>query len=540
MKKILLLITCIITSLFVHSQTWSDDLGLIDSLHIGGYVANISDLFNDGDSVLYIAGPFTYVNSQNTYQVLKWDGYNYYLLQNGISSGEINVVTRLNNQILFGGDFTHVNSIPNTARLVAWNGTNWQSVGVGGLTGEVRDLVVYNDTLYLGGDFEHVGTEEYNKVAAFSNNNWINISDNGFGNFSSALAIFNKELYASAWNWGIRRYLGNSEWEMHPDQPNGYIYDLKTDTTNSFLYVCGGFNQVGDSISYGVAIWNGFNWQYTGTHCNTTVWPQATAIYRGDLYTGCGRYFDNETEWRTSIIKWNGETWDSIGGAFNSTIFALEVFRDTLYVGGSYTHWGGSSAELIHRSKGLVKLYMPDNGCDYLKPRINTWADTFYLEGGEAIANLYNNNPYADSWEWNFTSTSSTSSDAGTQAVVHTFTEVGEYNVQVTVTDGECVKTANKTIYIELGNEVAQFEQIDMQVHPNPSSNDFTVKVSLPNYSPRRTELKIAGLNGHLKSVIPVTGETTIIPTKGWKAGVYVCNLFVDGKLIKTEKLVFE
>jgi hypothetical protein len=154
--------------------------------------------------------------------------------------------------------------------------------------------------------------------------------------------------------------------------------------------------------------------------------------------------------------------------------------------------------------------------------------------------NLYNNNPYVDSWEWDFTSTSSVTipPPSNERNPIVTFSEVGEYNVQVTVTDGECVKTANKTIYIELGNEVAQFEQIDMQVHPNPSSNDFTVKVTLPNYN--NAEIKIAGLNGHLRSVIPVTGETTIIPTKGWKAGVYVCNLFVEGKLVKVEKLVFE
>jgi hypothetical protein len=540
MKKTFLLLTFLIGSLFGYSQTWSDDFGLIDSIYIESDFANVKDLFNDGDSVLYIAGPFTYVNLQNTYQVLKWNGYNYYLLQNGISSGGINIVTRFNNQILFGGDFTHVNSIPNTARLVAWNGTSWQSVGGGGISGEVCDLTAYNDTLFIGGYFGQIGSVAHNKVAAFSNNNWISISDNGFGNFSAAMEIFNKELYASAWYWGIRRYLGNGEWEMHPDQPNGYIYELKSDTTNSFLYVCGGFNQVGDSTSYGVAMWDGFKWNYMDAYCQTTLWPQSVAIYRGDLFTGCGRYYDNETEFRAYITRWNGETWDSIGGAFNSTIFALEVFRDTLYIGGSFTHWGGDSPIPTHRSKGLVKLYMPDNGCDYLKPRINTYADTFYLNGGEVDVNLYNNNPYVDSWEWDFTSTSSVTipPPSNERNPIVTFSEVGEYNVQVTVTDGECVKTTNKTIYIELGNDVAQFEQIDMQVHPNPSSNDFTVKVTLPNYN--NAEIKIAGLNGHLKSVIPVAGETTAIPTKGWKAGVYVCNLFVEGKLVKVEKLVFE
>ena len=121
---------------------------------------------------------------------------------------------------------------------------------------------------------------------------------------------------------------------------------------------------------------------------------------------------------------------------------------------------------------------------------------------------------------------------------MHTYTDPGEYNVQVMVTQDGCVKTANKTIYIELGNRVPQFEQIAMQIFPNPSSNGFTVKTSLASY--QNAEIIIAGLNGHLQSKIPITGETTTISTKGWKPGVYVCNLFVEGKLLKTEKLVFK
>ena len=77
-----------------------------------------------------------------------------------------------------------------------------------------------------------------------------------------------------------------------------------------------------------------------------------------------------------------------------------------------------------------------------------------------------------------------------------------------------------------------------LQIFPNPSNNDFYVKLTLPNY--QNTEIKIAGLNGHLQSIIPITNETTTIPTKGWKPGVYICNLFVDGELVKVEKLVYE
>ncbi len=517
------------------AQVWSDDLGEIDSLwtNVVGD-AQINDFMNEGDTVLYIAGPFKYANDVEVQQIISWNGITFTKYQNGISPfGTINTIVKYNNTLIIGGDFPHASNASNTYNLAMWNGLSWQAFASGGVTGAVRDLITYNDTLFMCGDFEHIDGVEYNKVAAFSNNTWIDIGY--WGQWVSSLEILNGELYGGGY-YGFRRYLGGTEWEIFPDQPDVWVMDLKTDTINSFLYLGGNFGHIGGIPSYSVTIWDGFKWNYTGTYCTATVMPQAMAIYRGDLYTGCYFYYDNETEWRTSITKWNGESWDSIGGAFNSTIFALEVFRDTLYIGGSFTHWGGDSPIPTHRSKGLVKLYMPDNGCDYLKPRINTYADTFYLYGGEVDVNLYNNNPYVDSWEWDFGT--STGSVTATQAVEYTYTETGEYNVQVTVTDGECVKTANKTIYIEMGNEVPQFEQIDMQVHPNPSSNDFTVQVSLPNY--QNAEIKIAGLNGHLRSVIPVTGETTVIPTKGWKAGVYVCNLFVDGKLVKTEKLVFE
>ena len=400
MKKLILLDFLIVLWLSCFAQVWSDDFGAIDSLHVMGYVANVNDILNDNNEYLYIGGPFTYANLEQVSQIIKWDGYNYYKLSNGINpAGTVNTIAKFSNNIIVGGTFPNASGAANTYYLAQWNGTNWQSVGGGGINGEVMDLVVYNDTLYISGNFNEIGENTYYMVAAYNDNNWINIGY--WGQWVSALEIMNGELYGGGY-YGFRRYLGGTEWEIFDEQPSNNVWELKADSINSLLYICGGFSMYGDMTSHGVAVWDGFNFESTGAHCYAVIWPQATAIYRGDLFTGCGRYYDNETEYRTYISRWNGESWDSIGGAFNSNIFALEVFRDTLYIGGGFTHWGGDSPIPTHRSKGLVKLFMPDNGCDYLKPRINTWADTFYLNGGEAVVNLYNNNPYVDSWEWDY------------------------------------------------------------------------------------------------------------------------------------------
>ena len=532
--KNLILTIALFTTFAANAQVWNDDFNGIDSIwNVSvGEVNPISmnQIFNYNDSVLYIGGGFFNANNSVSHGVASWNTDTINTYQQGVEWGGVNAVFKYNDTLYIGGTFQSASENPNTARLAVWNGSHWQSTSIGQADGEVRDFCIYHDTLFVAGNFGHIGSMTCDKIAAYNGEDWINVGS--FGMYCMALAVYNDELYAGGY-WGVRKYLGGSSWETFPIVPNGIVNELMVDSVNSFLFVGGQFTNIEDDLSWGSAVWDGFNWIPMGDYYGNTVFPQSTAIYRGEFYTGSGTtYHEEENRWEMFIKKWNGESWDSIGGNFNSSILALEVFRDTLYIGGNFGYWGGDSPIPNKRNKGLVKLYMPDNGCDYLKPRINTWADTFYLNDGEAIVNLYNNNPYADSWQWDF--------DDGTyddvKDPVHTFTDIGEFHVQVTVTDGECVKTANKTIYIEDGNEIKDLEKIQIQVFPNPSSQNFTVTLEIPDY--KNAELKIAGINGHLKSVIPITEKTTEIDTKGWKSGTYVCNLFVDGKLVKIEKLI--
>ena len=514
------------------SQTWDDDFVGIDSLYnsLGGAIS-IYDFYNSGDSVIYLAGSFSKINTLEAHGIASWDKTEPSVYEEGIDNGFIYKAIIYRDTLYIGGTFPSVSENPNTRGGAIWNGTNWQGTSIGGFSTYVEDFCIYNDMLIVGGRFTQIGEEVFYKIAAYDGVNWLNIGY--MGTWVSSVTVFNNELYVGGY-FGLRKYIGGTEWEDFEEEPNGFVFALETDTINSFMFVGGQFSAVGGETSHAVAMWDGFNWNPLGDYNGATAWHQALEIYRGDLYTGTGMYYTEEEEFRAYITKWNGETWDSIGGDFSSSIFALEIFRDTLYIGGCFETWDSVPDGERIRSKGMVKLYMPDNGCDYLKPRINAYADTFYLEGGEVDVNLYNNNPYADTWEWTFGDMQS----GDVKDPVHTYTQVGEYNVQVTVTQDGCIKSAEKTIYIELGNDIPEFEQINMQVFPNPSRDDFTVKTTLPNY--QNVEIKIAGINGHLKDVIPVTEETTTIPTKGWKPGTYICNLFVNGKLVKTEKLIFQ
>ena len=537
MKKLFSIFYIFFVSIASFSQVWNDDFNGIDSIWSesapGGLnPITINCLYNYNDSIVYLGGGFAYTNSTFASCFASWNTDTIITYQQGVEYGGVNAIIKYKDTLYIGGSFHSASENPNTANLAIWNGSNWRSTNIGEVNAYVYDFCIYHDTLFIAGNFEDIGELECKKIVAYNGEDWINVGDMGM--WTKALAVFNDELYAGGY-WGVRKYLGGTEWETFDPRPNGYVNELMTDTINSFLFVGGQFSAINGEDSWGSAMWDGFKWNAMGTANGTTIWPQASAMYRGEYYVG-NSYKVEDGDWTFGIKKWNGESWDSIGGAFSTTISALEVFRDTLYIGGLFGFWGGDSPVPDKRTKGMVKLYMPDNGCDYLKPRINTYADTFYLKNGEAIVNLYNNNPYADSWEWDFGT--STGSVMSTQAVEHIYTAVGEYNVQISVTQDGCIKSAYKTIYIEEGSGIGNYESIDMQVFPNPSSHNFTVKLELPDY--KNAEIKIAGLNGHLKDIIPVTGETTVIPTKGWSAGVYVCNLFINGKLVKVEKLVFK
>jgi len=535
MKRIVTILILLLIYKLSFSQVWDGEFIGIDSIwNISSPTTvnpvSMEKIYDWNDSILYLGGGFVYTNSTFINSIASWNTDTIKGYQEGVSSGGVKAIIIYKDTLYIGGSFNTASGNVNTANMAVWNGSNWQSTTIGQPGSYVYDFVEYHDTLFVGGSFSTIGGVEYNKIAAYNGGEWINVGSMGM--WTKALSVFNDELYAGGY-WGVRKYLGGTEWETFNPGPNGYVNELMVDTINSLLLVGGEFSHIGEEVSVCSAIWDGFNWISTGWGGSTTIWPQASAYYRGEFYTGNGAVIVDDV-WTFWIRKWNGEAWDSIGGTFDSTISSLEVFRDTLYIGGYFAFWGGDSPVPDKRNKGMVKLYMPDNGCDYLKPRINTYADTFYLEGGEVDVNLYNNNPYADTWEWDF-------GDSQTGYVkdpVHTYNDIGEYNVQVTVSQDGCVKTANKTIYIEQGSDIKDFETIELQVFPNPSSNGFTLKTSLQTY--KNAEIKIAGLNGHLKDIIPVNGETTVIPTKGWKPGTYVCNLFIDGKLVKTEKLIFQ
>ena len=536
MKKIniillLLIIQCV--PLRLYSQTWNTDFGVDSLWNFSGGLVCIYSLYNQGE-YLYIGGGFENVGTLQVNGIARWDSINWFPLSEGLTSGAgaVRCLGSFNNELYMGGGFWEVDYQPNTKYLAIWDGINWHGASIGEPNTSVYDFKIFDNKLFISGNFSVLGITNFDKIVAYDGTNWLNVGSMGM--WVRALEVFNGELYAGGY-FGLRKYLGGTTWEDVPGEPNGWVHAMKTDTFNNFLYIGGGgFTTVGDTItSYNVAMWDGFKWNSMGAEILCSVYTQAMAIYRGDLYVGGCMDTLNNGLVVNYITRWDGTKWDSLGcGTNGTTVHALEVYKDELYVGGCFTEAGGYTAY------GIARWYVPDTGCNYIKPRVYILADTFYLSGGSVDVQFYNNNAYVDSWQWDF-------GDTGTDSIqnpIHTYTDTGIYNVTVTVTHDSCVKTAQKTITVLNSTGMINFkpETLNFKLYPNPAEDSFTVEVNIPENI--NSVIKIYGLKGELlkKYKLNKGNNRTLVHTSGWEKGIYICNLIIDGKVMKSEKMVME
>lgn len=126
------------------------------------------------------------------------------------------------------------------------------------------------------------------------------------------------------------------------------------------LYAAGTFTQVGGTDMNYLARWDGSAWGATG---NLTTYMAADGLYANDtaLFVGDGG----------KVRLWNGTQWAWLTGSssssFNSSVYSMAHFRDTLYVGGFFSSpfahvakWNGSAYEgLSSGCSDQVSALMP-------------------------------------------------------------------------------------------------------------------------------------------------------------------------------------
>ncbi len=106
------------------------------------------------------------------------------------------------------------------------------------------------------------------------------------------------------------------------------------------LVAGGGFEGAGGVATFGIALWNGTQWQTLGGGgMNNQVF--AVAVYNGDVIAA-GDFTTVSGASANRIARWDGNTWQPLGSGLNNSTRSLGVYNGELSLGGWFILAGGS------------------------------------------------------------------------------------------------------------------------------------------------------------------------------------------------------
>src|SRR5258706_1779391 len=152
-----------------------------------------------------------------------------------------------------------------------------------------------------------------------------------------------------------------ARWHVDGSFPFARTFGIVIDGSN--VCVAGSFV---DSSGYGVAEWNGTQWDILGETLTPTSPPTGNrenskpvtiSIVNRDIYVG-GQFVSAGTNSNIQYIaKLNrvSNTWDTVGEHLNGPVYAIESISDKLFIGGGFTSASGNSnANYIAQLQGNV------------------------------------------------------------------------------------------------------------------------------------------------------------------------------------------
>lgn len=362
MKIIVTICGVVFLTHVVLSQEWQTVGDIYSANPMGGIT--VTDLEASGDSLL-IGGFFDQVgfngDTLNVRGVLVWDSLSYW----GLYGDPSEAIMVFDNSLYIGGGL----GIELTDDAIAGhNGQEWFSLQGGGSpsTSHVHDLIVYQGKLFACGSFDSMGTLDNSGIGAWNGTEWVDVGEIIGAGPPRCLEIFQGDLYVGGDHNQcyppqiacptLARYDGN-EWHDTNGGATGAIWAMEADTANDLLYVGGVLTNVGGGEIWleSVAAWDGENWQQVadiGFNSNVS----SMAVYRDQLYVG-GTFtgLSDDTE-MSFISRFDGVNWQSLDGGANNAVVSLEVYKDELYAGGSFDQIGGIEAH------GVARYYLhPDS-----------------------------------------------------------------------------------------------------------------------------------------------------------------------------------
>ena len=370
MKSLVLILCLGISTLLDAQNSW---------LPVGNLNRHVYEFFTDTvSSKLFVGGDFTSFDNDTTRSVFTWNGTNGERVGCGSGWDCITPINQNNGSaavrsvLRFGGIIYLTGDISTTSNITlngigSFDDSIWQNLGTGLKTrdnykGRGFGLKVLNNELYVMGGFDSCAGIAARSIAKFNGTNWSNVYNFPPLSVDSANFVYDAEIYKGelyvAGNfydpnnfngplWNIIKYNG-IEWVPVSNGIKGGVSKLQVFKDD--LYVCGSFRNTieGNPPTSSLARWNGTEWLPIGGDLIYTNNPPILTdmlVYKDRLYiTGLFNSLGGvETN---GVAFWDGVNWNSFNNTTIDieTIGAIEVYLDTLYIGGNFRAIDGDSS----------------------------------------------------------------------------------------------------------------------------------------------------------------------------------------------------
>lgn len=344
---------CMLTSsMRLHAQ-WQS-IGYFDLGATTFFADNTSDVF-------YVGGQFHFFDDDTIVGIGQWKDSNLSPMNCGVGWDcanfnpfmliePTNEIIRYHDTVYVIGAFWYVNGTVMNG-IAKWDGINWIKIGNGllqqsGNNGIGLGASIINDSLYVYGVFDSIAGVEAHGLAKYNGSHWSNVHD---------LPQF-ESYNAPNFIYGISFYDGE-------------------------LYVAGNIYSPTDSTINDLIKWNGSQWVGVG-HIQETSAIYNMLVYKNELYiSGDFNLVGDPPKATHNVARFNGTTWNTVGGGTDYQINDMQVFNDYMYIAGTFDHTDGMPIQDIARwdgSRWCGYNSVFDNACN----AVGMFRDTLYIGGG--------------------------------------------------------------------------------------------------------------------------------------------------------------
>jgi len=338
---------------------------------------------------MYVAGDFYEVGGIPIKGIARWNGVKWDSMGAGVNGldignqyglGDLATITTFHNRIYVGGAFFSLGHV-NARAIGTWDGTKWDSLPIqpiGQLDYDgIATLDVINDKLYIGGYFDTVAGFPCTGIASWDGTKWssLNFPSNFSFNGIGAICEYKGSIYAGGYFDGENGTVGgilrldSTGWHSVDTGIKGSGWIGSMLVYKGELYVAGLFSKSNGNADNNIQRWNGTSWNAVGGGTDYEIWN--LMVYNDKLYA-MGQLSEAGGIYTSSIAEWDGNKWCSLGSTFDNDIETSCVYKDSLYIGGGFwtidgdsisyiAEWtGGSYVANCGQPTGVTQLKMND------------------------------------------------------------------------------------------------------------------------------------------------------------------------------------